>query len=334
MSELISILMPVKNASNFLTDCLHSIKVQSYSHWELIAVNDHSTDNSLQLLEKFAADEQRIKPIDNKGNGIIDALKTAYEYASGNYIHRMDADDIMVEDKLLELKSLLDKNGKGCVSTGMVKYFSEGKLNNGFLKYEKWLNSLCEQNSHWSEIYKECVIASPNWLIHRDDLENCGAFNKQQYPEDYDLVFRFYKHNMKVVAINKVLHLWRDHAERSSRNLPQYKDNDFFDIKWQYYEEVVRDKSRPLMIWGAGRKGKKMAKLLKKNKVKFEWVSNNPNKHGREIYEKILRSFRRILQKDNPQIIIAVGQVGAKNEITKFLNQNNMYAIKDFTFFC
>lgn len=326
--------MPVKNAAPFLNECLDSILNQSYKKWELIAINDHSTDESGKILKSYAEKSPQIKMYPNKGKGIISALKNAYTYSSGEYIHRMDADDIMVKDKLQMLYADLKSKGKGFVSTGMVKYFSKKGVNKGYLNYEKWLNQLCINQKHWDEIYKECVIASPNWLIHRDDLEDCGAFNQQQYPEDYDLVFRFYQHQFKVSAVQKVLHLWRDHPKRSSRNLPQYKNNDFFALKWQYYKSIERDENRPLMIWGAGRKGKKMARLLQKKKIKFEWVSNNPNKYGKEIYDQILRSFKRTIQLDNPQIIIAVSQIGAKKEITSFLSNNGLKTKRDFTFFC
>ena len=67
--------MPVKNTSLFLPECIHSIINQTEENWELIAVNDHSTDNSKEILTSFANQDERIKIWDNTGNGIIDALK-------------------------------------------------------------------------------------------------------------------------------------------------------------------------------------------------------------------------------------------------------------------
>ena len=83
------------------------------------------------------------------------------------------------------------------MATGLVKYFSETTLGDGYQKYEQWLNQLTLENRNFEDIYKECVIPSPAWMCHRDDLDNCGGFAQQQYPEDYDLCFRFYKNKLK-----------------------------------------------------------------------------------------------------------------------------------------
>ncbi|MCW9041214.1 MAG: glycosyltransferase, partial [Flavobacteriales bacterium] len=82
---MISIIMPVKNTSLYLSECLNSIINQTEKNWELIAVNDHSTDNSKEILASFANQDNRIKVWDNTGNGIIDALQLAYSKSSGTF---------------------------------------------------------------------------------------------------------------------------------------------------------------------------------------------------------------------------------------------------------
>lgn len=325
--------MPVKNAGKFLHECLQSIKDQTEANWELIAVNDHSTDDSKYILQHFAQNDARIKVLENKGSGIISALQTGYQAANGNFIHRMDADDVMPIIKLKVLKQLLLENGKGNLITGKVSYFADEQLSEGFMNYETWLNELCESNSHWNEIYKECVIPSPCWMIYREDFERCGGFNGDTYPEDYDLVFRFYQSNYKVIASKDTLHLWRDHGARASRTLQQYQENGFFKLKVKYFKDLDYDKNRPLILWGAGKKGKTVAKLLQEEQLPFEWVSNNPNKHGKEIYNQLMASFKSILKKDNPQVLINVAQKKAKEEIIGFLTNLNLTEAKDYWFF-
>ena len=123
--NLISILLPVRNAARFLTACIHSIENQSEKNWELIAIDDHSTDESLEILNSFMKkNPNQIHVFKNEGKGIIPALKLAYENSQGEFITRMDADDLMEKTKLETLKSLLEKNGRGFVATGLVKYFS------------------------------------------------------------------------------------------------------------------------------------------------------------------------------------------------------------------
>ncbi|MBL4707711.1 MAG: glycosyltransferase family 2 protein [Flavobacteriales bacterium] len=331
--QLISIVMPVKNAGLYLEDCLKSIQDQTEEHWELLAVNDHSSDESYLILERFAATDSRIKVFNNKEKGIINALRTAYAESKGTFIHRMDADDLMVSTKLDILKGTLVESGIGHVATAKVQYFAKDGVNEGYMNYEAWLNSLCDQNNHWEELFKECVIASPNWMMHRSDFDTCGGFNSDTYPEDYDLVFRMYQAGIKVLAANKVTHLWRDHSERSSRNDANYAHNTFFEIKIHYFLALKQKSECPLVIWGAGKKGKRMAKLLKERNIPFNWVSNNPNKHGKEIYDQLMESFESIATRDNPQIVITVALRDAKQEIVAFLQKLNLKEGSDFYFF-
>tara|TARA_B100000965_G_C19503596_1_gene718589 strand:- start:378 stop:998 length:621 start_codon:yes stop_codon:yes gene_type:complete len=204
--SLISIIMPVKNAAPFLKDCIESICKQTYTNWELIAVDDHSTDYSYEIISQYVSNNEKIQLLKSKGNGIIPALQMGYSHSSGQYIHRMDADDIMPQKKLSTLYNLITSYGNGHIATGHVSYFSNQKLNAGYQNYAKWLNQLCENNTQWDAIFKECVIASPNWLISRSDFEQAGGFNSSIYPEDYDLVFRFFKENLKVISAKEITH--------------------------------------------------------------------------------------------------------------------------------
>ncbi|MEM6724423.1 MAG: glycosyltransferase family 2 protein, partial [Bacteroidota bacterium] len=191
MSEpLISILMPVYNAEPYLSACLDSILQQSYQNWELVAVNNGSTDASISTLNTYAKQDTRIRPFDIRIKGTILALRQAYQTSSGSWITRMDADDKMPLEKLEKLLEAL--NGEtGQVVTGLVEYFSdEGQAGPGFQRYGQWLNQLTLSRDNFKAIYEECVIASPCWMMHRKDLDQIGAFEPDRYPEDYDLVFQ------------------------------------------------------------------------------------------------------------------------------------------------
>ena len=78
--------MPVKNAESYLKETLLSIINQTHKKWELIVVDDHSDDSSLQILNSFAQLDNRIIPLKNKGEGIIDALILAIGKARGEYV--------------------------------------------------------------------------------------------------------------------------------------------------------------------------------------------------------------------------------------------------------
>lgn len=333
-SPLVSIIMAVKDTEPYLPACLDSIIAQTYTNWELIAVNDHSSDNSPQILSSYAEKDKRIKVYHSKGQLLIPALQEAYKHANGTLLNRMDSDDKMPDYKIEVLVSEWEKYGKGHVIAGGTEHFvDEGEVGDGFRKYESWINEIARKGIHFQEIYKECVIPSHSWIIHRDDFDRAGAFDPEVYPEDYDLCFRFYREGLTVIGLDKVLHHWRDRSNRISRTWECYKDNRYFELKLRYFYELDRDKSRPLVLWGAGKNGKDLAKLLLKKDDSFHWICDNQKKIGKHIYGVIMENFEVLRQLANPQIIIVVSSPTGKIQIKNQLEMWHKKPVEDYWFF-
>lgn len=330
----ISILLPVKNAAQYLSVCLDSIINQTESGWELIAIDDHSSDDSAQILDVYAKTDQRISTYANTGHGIIQALQLANRLSSGRLITRMDADDIMKPHKLELLKNDLLKRGPGHVSIGLVEYISAGQLGNGYLRYQQWLNQLSRKGNNFQEIYKECVIPSPCWMVFREDLKKSGAFDSNRYPEDYDLCFRFFATGLQCIPASNILHEWRDHPDRASRNDPNYLDHRFLDLKVFWFLKLHYDAGRPLVVWGAGKKGKGIAKLLIENDIHFSWICNNEKKIGANIFDVEMRAIEDLDQYTRPQMIIAVAGPADQQEILETLEKKQKKSMQDYFFFC
>jgi len=330
----ISIILPVKNGRDFILRCISSFNDQVVDgcETELVIVNDHSTDNTFSLVEK-QAEAGRVIVANNKGKGIIDALQTGYDLSSGNYISRMDADDVMPAKKLMRLYEVLQKTNAH-VATGKVKYFHlhEQRVGDGYRKYENWLNDIATNATYYNEIYKECVVASPNWLIRRRDFDRAGGFHGQ-YPEDYDLVFRWYAQNYIIQAVNEITHHWYDHETRVSRNDDHYKENNFFTLKLYWFFKVDFQKERGIVIYGAGNKGKFLAKRIQEETSDIVWCSNNPKKIGKSIYGIKLISDDEEIEKMNRQIIVAIAVEEDKIKIKQRLVGAGLVEAKDFFFF-
>lgn len=116
----VSVLMPVYNADRFLKEAIDSIIEQSYSDWELIIINDGSIDKSEQIALSYTDD--RIKYFVNEKNlGLIDTLNKGIDICQGEYVARMDADDISTSDRLEKQVEFLDKHPEcaicGCQAT-------------------------------------------------------------------------------------------------------------------------------------------------------------------------------------------------------------------------
>ena len=334
MTPLVSIIVPFKNTASYLEDCLESILKQTLTSWELLIVDDGSTDGSEKLVQKYADKDSRIQLFKNDGKGIIEALRTAYCHAKGIYVTRMDSDDIMADNKLESLQQSLLTKGKGHLAIGNVSYFSEIGIGDGYKRYETWLNSLTKTGTNFKEIYKECVIPSPCWMVHKTDLDNCGGFTSNIYPEDYDLAFRFFKYGLKCITSNKVLHYWRDYPIRTSRTDVNYAENSFLELKVNYFLELSHQKEKQLIIWGAGTKGKKIARLLIERNINFDWICDNPKKIGKTIYNQTLKSTDYLSTLKNTQSIISVANRDAQLEIKHILTTLGLIDLDDYFFFC
>lgn len=258
--------MSMKNAATWVEETIESVIGQSFTNWELIIVNDHSVDESNQVVEQFT--NHKIKLFQNEGNGIINALKLALSKSEGAYITRMDADDIMPTQKLEKLYSIASKS-KRIVATGHVKYFGDQPISTGYLAYENWLNERCDQNDHWSWIYRECVIASANWMTHRSNVD----FSSTTYPEDYDLVFDWFEKDLTVESANEVTHLWREHPDRTSRNSNHYQQPSFFELKINRFIHLNLNPEFPVFLFGKNQKQQKVAKILSAKNLEFQIIT-------------------------------------------------------------
>ncbi len=121
-NQLVSIIMPTYNASKYIEDAIESVLSQTYTNWELIAVDDGSTDDSYKKLISFSNIDKRIKVYRNKENlGVGKTSNFAISKAKGKYITRFDSDDVMPEYRLEKQVDYLNKNKNVVLVGGQVE---------------------------------------------------------------------------------------------------------------------------------------------------------------------------------------------------------------------
>ena len=308
--NLVSIIIPFKNPGKYFKPCLESIRNQSYQNIEVLMIDDHSNYNDAEVARMAQIKDKRFQLYRSNGPGIINALQTGLNLAKGEFISRMDADDLMTKDKIELMRSALLKSNQKSVCTALVSYFaSEKSIQEGFIKYENWLNKLTTEESNFTQIYKECTIPSPCWMARKLDIENIGGFKCLTYPEDYDLAFKMYYSKLKIISVKKVLHHWRDHPNRISRTSETYKMENFTPLKLKYLLDY-EIKHEHVILWGAGKKAKRIAKQLLEKKVHFDWITENTNKIGKSIYGKLVQDLSRLKDENQKVIICAISQIG------------------------
>lgn len=170
---LVSVVMPVYNAGPYLTEAIQSLLDQTYTNWELIAVDDGSTDNSWELLKTYA--DPRIKIFQRVNGGQCAATNTGLEHINGDYVQFFDADDLMDKDKIQIQAEALHKAGNNAVAVCKWGFFvntiADAKIKEEPIYFSgkpvEWLYRL------WAY---ETMMPNHGYLIPRQVLEKAGKY--------------------------------------------------------------------------------------------------------------------------------------------------------------
>ena len=118
MNALVSIIVPVYNAEKWIGRCIHSIKRQTYSQWELICINDGSSDKSGKIIDAEASGDFRVRIISQKQGGVSAARNAGLKVARGKYILFVDADDVVEREMVQKMVAAMEKDEVDLVTCG------------------------------------------------------------------------------------------------------------------------------------------------------------------------------------------------------------------------
>jgi glycosyltransferase involved in cell wall biosynthesis len=167
----VTVLMPAYNAANYIGEAIDSVLQQTFTDFELLIINDGSTDNTKQVIESY--DDNRIILIGHLVNhGIAAALNTGLSKANGEYIARFDADDICVPERLQEQVSFLDNHPDYVLTGSDAEYISE---NGEHLFYFKSLGHIHEQLLY--KIYSHCPFIHSSVMYRKDPVIEAGGYS-------------------------------------------------------------------------------------------------------------------------------------------------------------
>tara|TARA_Y100000591_G_scaffold89312_1_gene75493 strand:- start:225 stop:1652 length:1428 start_codon:yes stop_codon:yes gene_type:complete len=209
MNRLVSVILPVFNRKTIVLDTIKSILGQSYKNFELIIVDDFSTDGTYELLKKIYKNEKKIKIFKTKKNSGTCAhpRNLGISKSKGSIVCFCDSDDLWETDKLeSQLKNL--KNKDTIVSTA-AKYFSKNYNSsisiNLFRRFMQKIvfNKINRGGFQWFYLYNPLIVSSV--MLHKKILENNQFDENQNTREDLDLWIRLKKKNYKFYFINKIL---------------------------------------------------------------------------------------------------------------------------------
>lgn len=207
-SPLISVVMSVYNGDKYLAEAIDSVLSQSYSNFELIIVNDGSTDSSIEIIYEYINKDDRIIVINRENKGLPYSLNEGIAKARGEYIARMDADDICLPDRFEKQIEYLNKNNLDLCGT-FIERFGDN-INNNILKHP------LKHNDIKFRLLFTSSFAHPTVMMKKE------IFNKVKYrpmykvAQDYQLWIDIVNAGFKVGNLPEVLLRYRVHEEQAS----------------------------------------------------------------------------------------------------------------------
>lgn len=334
--HLISVIMPVHNAGEFLSDAVASILNQENIHLELILVNDHSTDDAIEKLPNTLTQDSRFKYYSSTRRGVVSAMAVGFANAQGDYIARMDADDISLPNRLSEQYHYLQTHPEIGIAGGQIKITSEYKVEEGFTLYEQWLNSLCLPEDIERELFVESPIPNPTAFFRRESYLLLNGYQDPEWAEDYDMWLRAHALGIRMGKPEGVLLHWREHERRLTHCDERYDNKLFMKAKAYYLSRSDYLHGRKAIIWGTGPIGVYLHDILVEQSVEVEaFIEVNPRRIGRLKRGLPVIHYNELSQytRSNDALIIgAVGARGAREKIRKALLHMGKEEGSDFLF--
>lgn len=217
-SPLVSVIMPAHNAEKYIRESINSILQQTYSNYELIIINDGSSDSTEEVIMEFQ--DERIILVNNSENlGVAKSLNKGLRIANGKYIMRLDSDDLAYPYRMEKQVQYLEKNTSVYVLGGGMLAFGEGID-------EYLMIPACNSEQLKIDSLFFCPISHPS-VMFRKSLIDEGYFYDFRYEkiEDYELWVRIMK-KYQIAAIEDVLVKYRIHpkqvTQKSSYEMSEY----------------------------------------------------------------------------------------------------------------
>ena len=331
----VSVLMPVYNAAPTLEAALESLQVQTLKDFEIIAVDDGSTDGSRSILRKRQQRDSRLRPAFEPHRGLVHALNKGLELSQGQLIARMDADDLSHPQRLEKQVRLLEDEPQVSVVGSLVKSFPQKRQREGFRIYVDWLNHLVSHREIVREIFIESPIVHPSAMVRHRELLELGAYQDRGWAEDYDLWLRYFTAGRRFAKVPEVLLSWREHPTRLTRTDSRYSVESFLRAKAFYLSQGPLQKKDAVIVWGAGKTGRRLSKHLVREGCRLTaFVDIAPNKIGRTLHNlpivgpsvlpELWRRWKRSF------LLAAVASRGARTLIRQQLERLQLKEGEDF----
>lgn len=246
-----SVVVPVYNGEKYLSDCLESVSSQVYKNFELIVVDDGSTDGSGVIANEFAFGDERIRVLHGENQGLLLARRRGLAHCRGEYVVFLDADDMLRDDALEKISRRIDATDADIVSYRYSRRsdFSSGEsltsLPAGFYEgedYDQFLKEVCAglSNNLWGKAFRRSMI---------DVNADYGLYARLMMGEDLLQLLPIVDSAKSLVWLDDVLYFYRPNETGSTACFKHYYVDDTervarklmgFGERWGTPEEALK----------------------------------------------------------------------------------------------
>lgn len=281
---LVSVVLPIRDGAATLDAALASLARQSLRDFEVVAVDDGSTDATPRILRGWAARDPRVRVFRTPREGIVTALQRGLAAARAPFVARMDADDLSHPERLAAQLEFLRRTGlDGCGA--QVRCFPASAVTERAAEYAAWLNAMTDWPTVAANLFVECPLAHPSLLFRAEALASVGGYRDRGWPEDYDLLLRLWRAGRRFASVPQALLEWRHGPNRLSRSHPAYSLDAFRACRVHHLRRSLLIGREGVVVWGAGPTGKRLAQeFLRQGVAVVGFVEVNPRKIGQRIH--------------------------------------------------
>ena len=322
MAGMLSVIIPVYNAGNYIRRALESVLSQSYAVHEIVCVDDGSTDESLDILKEYVGKDERIKVIHKENGGSTSARKAGVLEAHGKYIAFVDADDFIEANMYEEMMSLALEYDADLVTSGLIRDYGDSstvnheKLEKGIYvageTKEKMLCSLIDTKS----FYKTSISPSLCNKIFRTEILRAVQINVDDrviVGDDDAVIYPFLFKAKRVVVSGKSYYHYCIRESGSNLGVERTDDLEAYGILFTHLEEAFREADKP---------GLKLMKQFQILKTYFLML-----KFPKEVLKydgEILYPFGKI-NKEDRILLYGAGKFGV--EMKKYLEGQGFHIV-------
>ena len=247
MKPDISVIMSVYNGETYLKEAIESVRNQTFKNWELIVINDCSTDSTSEILAEFASRDERIKVHTNEVNlKLPTSLNKAISLSTGKYIARMDADDICLPDRLEKQYKFMEENSDVALSSCRFMTVRNGVYMSG------GAGGRCDFQALKAMLLVANPILHPGVIAKADVMKKFNYDTSLTCTEDLELWTRMVMGNQKIQILPECLLIYRLHDKQITSTTLQRQHTEVMKIQQKYYASLLQKMDEEMLEFYIG----------------------------------------------------------------------------------